>query len=56
MTWTTVALIAIAAVVALGLIVATAWVLIARAAVKNFERARERSDEAFHSFYHNGRF
>jgi len=56
MTWTTVALIAIAAVVALGLIAATAWVLIARAAVKNFERASKRMDEEFHNFPRTRRF
>lgn len=56
MDWITLALIAVGAFFVLGLVVATAWFLIARAAMKNFEKASKRMDEEFRNFSRPGRF
>ena len=58
MDWTTVALIAIGAIVLLGIIAATAWFLIARAAMKNFKKVSDKMDRDFRDFdlRRHGRF
>ena len=58
MDWTNVALIAIGAIVLLGITAATAWVLIARAAMKNFKKISDEIDRDFRDFdrRRHGRF
>lgn len=56
MDWITVVLIGIGALVLIAVLAVIAWVIVARAAFKNFQRASKRMDDDFRNFTKTGRF